>query len=265
MSLDQLTVMVITFNEEANIGRTLGSLRWAPSILVIDSYSTDSTLDIVQAYPNTRVLQRRFQNFADQCNFGLGEVTTPWVLSIDADYVFPQESQQAIEAAIQGDAAAYRAMFRYCIYGRPVRGSILPPRIVLYRKARAHYVNDGHGHRVVVEGSVESLPFSIHHDDRKPLSRWLQAQINYARQEADKISSSPGAALGRNDRVRKAVVLAPPLVFLLVYILHGGFLSGWRGLFYALQRLTAELLLSVFLIDMRLQSHFQITDSKETE
>jgi len=265
MSLDQLTVMVITFNEEANIRRTLDSLRWVPSILVIDSYSTDGTLAIVQAYPHTRILQRKFENFADQCNFGLSEVDTTWVLSIDADYVFPQESAQAIEAAIQGDAAAYRAMFRYCIYGEPVRGSILPPRTVLYRKARAHYVNDGHGHRVVVEGSVESLPFSIRHDDRKPLSRWLQSQINYARQEADKISSSPGAELGRNDRIRKAVVLAPPLVFLLVYGIRGGILSGWRGLFYALQRLTFEVLLSLFLIDVNLQSMLKTSDSREPE
>ena len=90
MSLDQLTVMVITFNEKANIRRTLDSLRWVPRILVIDSYSTDGTLAIVQAYPNTRILQRKFENFADQCNFGLGEVDTTWVLSIDADYVFPQ-------------------------------------------------------------------------------------------------------------------------------------------------------------------------------
>jgi len=262
MSLDQLTVMVITFNEQANIGRTLDSLRWAPSILVIDSYSTDSTMDIVQAHPNARVLQRKFQNFADQCNFGLGEVDTPWVLSSDADYLFPQESAQAIEAAIQGDAAAYRAMFRYCIYGEPVRGSILPPRTVLYKRAHARYINDGHGHVVVIEGSIGSLPFSIRHDDRKTLSRWLQSQISYARQAAEKITSRAGTPLGRNDRIRKAIVLAPPLIFLLVYVLRGGFLSGWRGLFYALQRLVAELLLSLFLIDIKLESLVQQSDSQ---
>ena len=156
-------------------------------------------------------------------------------------------------------------MFRYCIYGRPVRGSILPPRTVLYRKARAHYVNDGHGHRVVVEGPVESLPFNIHHDDRKTLSRWLQSQISYARQEAEKITSRAGTPLGRNDRIRKAIVLAPPLIFLLVYVLRGGFLSGWRGLFYALQRLVAELLLSLFLIDIKLQSLVQQRDSQGSE
>jgi glycosyltransferase involved in cell wall biosynthesis len=254
MSLDQLTVLVITFNEEANIGRTLDSLRWAPYVLVIDSYSTDGTLEMVSNHRNTRFVQREFQDFADQCNFGLGEVQTPWVLSIDADYVFPEGSAQAVETAMQGGAVAYRAEFHYCIYGEPVRGSILPPRTVLYERARAHYVNDGHGHRVVVEGPVETLPFRVRHDDRKPLSRWLRSQITYARQEAEKILSRPPAELGRNDRIRKAIVLAPPLVFLLVYVLRGGFLSGWRGLFYALQRSTAEILLSLFLIDARLRS-----------
>ena len=171
MGLDQLTVMVITFNEEANIGRTLASLRWAPNVLVIDSYSTDGTLDIVSDYPNARVIQRQFHDFADQCNRGLDEVRTPWVLSIDADYVFPDGSAQAVQTAMRGDAAAWRAEFRYCIHGKPVRGSILPPRTVLYKKAHAIYRNDGHGHRVVVDGPVRTLPFRIHHDDRLPLLR----------------------------------------------------------------------------------------------
>lgn len=261
MGLEQVTVMVITFNEEVNIGRTLDSLCWAPNVLVIDSYSTDRTLDIVTDHPNARVVQREFQDFADQCNFGLGQVQTPWVFSIDADYVLPEGSAQAVQAAIQGSAAAYRVEFDYCVHGEPVRGSILPPRTVLYRRERAHYVNDGHGHRVVIDGPVGSLPIRIRHDDRKPLSRWLRSQVTYARQEAEKILAGPSAELGRNDRVRKAIVLAPVLVFLLVYVLRGGFLGGWRGLFYALQRCTAELLLSLFLIDAKLKSGSRESDA----
>ena len=100
--------MVITFNEEANIGRTLDSLRWAPHVLVIDSYSTDKTLEIVSTHSNARLVQRAFQDFADQCNFGLGHVETPWVLSIDADYVLPEGSAQAVDTAMPSKANAAR-------------------------------------------------------------------------------------------------------------------------------------------------------------
>lgn len=250
-ALQQLTVLIITFNEQENIGRTLQSLEWAPRILVIDSGSTDGTLGIIQGHENVRVIQRSFVDFADQCNFGLSEVKTPWVLSIDADYVFPADSASEIGRCLER-GGAYQAEFDYCIYGQPVRGSILPPRTVLYRKDQARYENDGHGHRVMVQDSVSTLAFRIRHDDCKPLSRWLQSQVPYARQEAQKLLATPRKQLGRNDRIRRLIVLAPPLVFMLVYVLRGGFLSGWRGLYYALQRTTAESLLSLFLIDKRL-------------
>lgn len=261
--LDQLTVLIITYDEAPNISRTLGSLRWAPNVLVIDSFSTDGTLEMVKDHPSAQVIQREFQSFADQCNFGLGQVQTPWVLSIDADYVFPAGSADAIEQVMDSGAVAFRAEFDYCIHGQPVRGSILPPRTVLYRTQCASYVNDGHGHRVLTAGPHGVLPFRIRHDDRKPLSRWLSSQITYARQEAEKIRACAGGELSRKDRIRKAIVLAPPLVFLLVYVLRGGFLSGWRGLFYALQRFTAELLLSLYLLEAKLKpsnSHDNLQD-----
>src|SRR5262245_17862521 len=68
--LDEVTVLLLTYNEAANIGRTLTNLRWARRILVVDSFSTDKTLVILNALPNVRVIQRRFDSFAQQCNFG---------------------------------------------------------------------------------------------------------------------------------------------------------------------------------------------------
>lgn len=254
MNLEQVTVLIITFNEEANIQRTLEGLKWAQDILVIDSCSTDRTLEILSARAGCRVLQREFKNFADQCNFGLSQIETRWVLSIDADYVFPEGSGAAIQNAISRSDAAFQIEFDYCINGVAVKGSILPPRTVLYRKEGAAYESDGHGHRVNVQSGVEQLPFRVRHDDRKDLSRWLLSQVTYARQEAEKLRTTDLAELGLNDRIRKKIVFAPVLVFLLVYIFRGGLRSGWRGLFYALQRFTAELLLSLFLIDDGLQS-----------
>ena len=76
--LDQITPLVLTFNEEANIGRTLARLTWAPRVVVVDSHSTDRTLEIVRGFPNVEVVQRAFDTFASQWNFGLKSVRTAW-------------------------------------------------------------------------------------------------------------------------------------------------------------------------------------------
>src|SRR5262245_31225647 len=84
--IEDITPMIIAYNEEANIERTLDRLTWAHRILVIDSGSTDRTLEIIRSYPRAEVIYRRFDDFASQCNFGIAQVNTSWVLSLDADY-----------------------------------------------------------------------------------------------------------------------------------------------------------------------------------
>src|SRR5216117_474170 len=84
--LDELSVLILTNNEAPNIGRTLDKLRWARRVVVVDSFSTDSTCDIIRAHANAEVRQRHFDNHANQWNYGLTQVESEWVLSLDADY-----------------------------------------------------------------------------------------------------------------------------------------------------------------------------------
>jgi glycosyltransferase involved in cell wall biosynthesis len=225
-TLPNLTVLIITHNEEANIARTLDRLTFADFILVVDSFSTDATLAIIARYPRVKVVQREFTSFAEQCNFGLEHVITEWVMSLDADYILPAEVVTDLKKAMQSGADFHEAAFDYCIEGRPVRGGILPPRVILFLAGNARYVDDGHGHQLAIDSAPKRLPFCVRHDDRKPLSRWLASQVRYAQLEAGKLEQAAMGELNANDRLRK-----------------------WRGLFYALQRFTAELLLSLFLIE----------------
>jgi len=247
--LDNLTVLILTFNEENNIRPTLDSVKWAAKIIVVDSFSTDATEEIVTGYAQAEFIQNEFKTHAQQWNFALGLVNTEWVLTMDADYVLPGNAATAIKNAIERTAWGYQADFEYCINGQKVHGSILPPRTVLFRTKEAKYIDDGHTQRLVRQGMVDNIPMVIAHDDRKTLSRWCGSQISYAAKEAQKLSSVPFGELGLGDKIRRLVFIAPPLVFLFVYIFRGGFLSGRRGLYYALQRLTAECLLSLFLLD----------------
>lgn len=249
-----ITPLILTYNEAPNLQRVLERLTWAKQILIIDSGSTDETLAIAATFPQVRVIQRPFDSFAEQCNFGLQHIDTEWVLSLDADYVLDAE----LEAFLQNFAlsthpeAGFEVRFKYAIYGKPLRGTLYPKRKVLYRRTLAQYLNDGHSHKVQITGSIGLLPGYIHHDDRKSLSRWLWAQDRYVQQEIAKFQSSDRGPSRFNDWVRKQIVLAPFVVFFYCLILKGGILDGWRGWYYAFQRMLAELLLTLHLLEEKM-------------
>lgn len=243
-----VTALVLTYNEEANLGRVLDRLVWVDRVLVLDSFSTDRTLEIARAYPNVDIHQRAFDSFAGQCNHGLGLVETEWTLSLDADYVLTPELVDEIAALPDDpDMAGYEAGFTYVVGGHPLRGTLYPPRTVLYRTAQATYRQDGHAHRVEIDGPVGALGGKVWHDDRKPLASWLDAQRRYAAQEAAKLRSTPSSELGRTDRLRLNGVWAPVLAPLYALLVKGGLLDGRAGWHYALQRAYAEVLLALHL------------------
>src|SRR4026207_516147 len=87
--LDQITPLILTYNEAPNIARALAGLSWAADVVVVDSFSDDETVAIAKSFANVRVLQGRFDNHCSQWGVGLKEtgIATPWVLALDADYV----------------------------------------------------------------------------------------------------------------------------------------------------------------------------------
>ena len=251
---EQTTAMVITFNEAPNISRCLDRLTWAQRILLVDSGSTDGTLEIARAYSQVDVVHRPFDDFATQCNFGLSQISSDWVLSLDADYELSEQLVAEIERLEDDGAAGYSAAFIYRVYGRALRASLYPRRVVIYRRGAATYRNEGHGHRVSVAGRIATLEGKINHDDRKPLSRWFASQRKYAELEADYLLSSPRSKLNRNDRIRLMGYPAPLLVFLYVLIAKRAILDGWAGWLYVLQRTLAETILALEIVDRKLRS-----------
>jgi glycosyltransferase involved in cell wall biosynthesis len=256
--IEHVTPLVLTFDEAPNIERTLRKLTWATKIIVLDSFSTDETEAIARRFTNVHFTQRKFDNFAAQCNFGLSLAETDWVLSLDADYTLTDELLDEIAGlSAQSAVAAYVVRFKYCIFGRPLRGSLYPPRAVLFQKSCCHYVEDGHAHVLVSEGPTERLQGYLLHDDRKSIDRWLQDQRGYAQREARKLMEGPVQPRGRfsADRLRSWILPAAPTAFLYTLLVKRCLFDGWPGWLYTLQRTYAELLLSLDLLDRRLRGN----------
>lgn len=189
--LDQITPLILTYNEASNIERTLAQLTWAHEIIVVDSFSDDTTISILEKFKQVRIFQRKFDWHATQWNYGLREtgIETEWVLALDADYVLTNRLIRELNTQnLPTNVVGFRAGFTYCVFGKPLRGSLYPPVTVLFRKDKAEYIQDGHTQRVILNGDLKSLNGKILHDDRKSLSHWLSAQDRYIKLEAEMLS-----------------------------------------------------------------------------
>ena len=251
--LSAITPVVLTFNEEPNIGRTLERLPWAKRVVLVDSGSSDRTVEIARGFPNVAVFTRPFDSHREQWTFAVREtgIDTPWVLRLDADYIL-SDALIAELGKLDPEApfAAYRIAFDYAIFGRALRASLYPPNIVLFRRGRETVVQQGHTERWQVEGPVGALDGRIVHDDWKTMPGWVGSQVRYMEREHALLGEREG---GLKRRLRLAPPLMPIAVFLYALFGKGLIFNGRAGIFYALQRLLAETILSLLVLEERLR------------
>ncbi|NCD68391.1 glycosyltransferase family 2 protein [Mucilaginibacter agri] len=245
-----LQALILTKNEEPNLKRVLDKLTWLDKVVVLDSFSTDGTLKIAAQYPNLQVHQRIFDTHANQWNYGLDLLETKWVLSLDSDYVLPEdfiaETKQIIAT---GEKAAYEAGFEFLVFGHRLKRNNTQPRPVLFTKADCRYFDDGHTQRLRINGETGSYKTLIWHDDRKALTRWLSNQSGYSLKECKMLLETDNSKLGLNSKLRKTKIFAPFLVFFYCLFAKGLIFKGWAGWHYTLQRTMVEMLLAIRLIE----------------
>lgn len=243
--LERITPLILTRDESANIGRTLTQLGWAKEIVVVDSFSEDDTVAIASSFANVRVVQRQFDTMERQWNFGVEQVATEWMLTLDADYFVPEAFVREIAALEPADdVAGYEARFVYAIDGRPLRATLYTPRVVLLRKNAFSIYQDGHTQRVrITAGRVEPLREPLIHDDRKSWPRFVARQKAYMRQEAAKLRAASWSSLPWSGRMRK-MRLAPLVIVPYTLLAQRLILDGRAGLRYAKERFVAEWILA---------------------
>lgn len=261
-----ISVLILTLNEEANLAGCLDSLGGFDDVVVLDSFSTDRTLEIARAR-GARVEQRGFDNYAAQRNFGLNGIRYrhPWVLMLDADERVPPELRDEMRAAVAAapmDAAMYLVRRRDHLFGRWIRRSSGYPtwfgRLVRIGRVRVGRPINEEYH---AEGQVLRLEQHLdHYPFNKGFSEWIAKHDRYSTMEAqlrlqqcgDRV---PFAALASTDPLRrrktqKALAYALPgrplLMFLALYLLRGGFLEGRAGYTFCRLRAWYE-----FMIDLK--------------
>jgi glycosyltransferase involved in cell wall biosynthesis len=249
-----ISVVILTFNEEMNVRRALESLTWCDDILVIDSYSTDKTESICRSFPNVTFIQRAFVSLADQRQYGLdcGLLKHSWVLALDADEIVPPTLRdELIDIASswhEGKPIAYDIAMRLIMWGRWLRYSSEYPVYWrrFFRRDCVRYVQRGHADTVDVDGPVGRTNNDLIHDDRKGLSDWLAKHNRYSSQEAEYAIAELGRvpyryliasdrALRRRalKRLFRSMPLSDVARFFYLYIIRLGFLDGAAGWRYS--------------------------------
>lgn len=224
----KLSVLITTYNESDQIEDTLKSVLWADEIVVVDSFSTDNTPEIVKKYP-VRLLQRAYSGPADQKNWGLEQVTFDWTLILDADEVVPPELTAEIQGILSKGTSsdAFRIPRLNHFMNQPIRysGWQNDSVIRLVRKDKCRY-NDLQVHEEIDTDNIQvgKLKKQLIHYTFKNARHYLDKLIRYSEWSAQDKSA------GKSGKVTLFHLALKPLVrFIKHYFLQMGFLDGKTG------------------------------------
>ena len=231
----RLSVVIIAKNEAACIARCLESVSWADEIIVLDSGSTDDTVNISKQFTE-HVYQTDWPGYGPQKNRALQRASGDWVLSLDADeWITPQLQQEIAKViAAPGEHSGFRVPRRSSFCGREMQHSGWWPDYVirLFRRDRARFSDDVVHERVIVDGSIGALTSPIRHETFVDLTDLLEKMDSYSTLSAQRMYDD-----GRRASLTVAV-LKSMWAFFRSYVLRRGFLDGHEGFMLAVS--TAE-------------------------
>jgi len=228
--MTRLSVTVITKNEVNFIRACLDSVRWADEIIIVDSGSTDGTVEICREYTD-KIMLTDWPGFGPQKNRALAMATSEWVLSLDADEQVSPELKQEILSAMSfpEDHAAFDLPRRSSYCGRRMRhGGWWPDYVTrLFRRGSARFSDDLVHERLVVNGRIGRLREPLIHAAFENLENVLETMDRY---------STIGARM-MHDRGKKATMATAVLhgfwSFFHTYVVRAGFLDGRAGFMLA--------------------------------
>ncbi len=227
MKREKITVLIPCFNEEEMIEGCLESVKWADEILIVDSFSTDKTLEIARKY-NPHIIQHEYINSAAQKNWAIPQAKYPWVLIVDADErVTPQLRDEILEILEKGtEYSAFRIYRQNHFMGFKINhcGWDKDDVIRLFRRDKGRY-EEKHVHAdMIIDGKIGVLKGKLLHYTIRSFEQYMKKFDRY----------TSWAALDRSKKTKKVkwyhITLRPLWRFFRQYILKLGFLDGMPGL-----------------------------------
>jgi glycosyltransferase involved in cell wall biosynthesis len=224
---ERLTVIIPTFNNEKMARRCLENAKWADEILVVDSFSTDGTIDICREY-GARIIQHEYVNSAIQKNWAIPQAKYEWILLLDSDEELEPGFMEEVLAVLQNPSEStdgYMMPRKNLIYGKWVRTcGIYPDRLVrLFRKKCRYIEREVHAHIDIAPERTGQFKHHIIHHDFTDLHSYMIKFARYMRYEVDQLVKE-----GRKFSLRE-ITLRPLYMFCWSYFYKQGFRDGVRG------------------------------------
>jgi glycosyltransferase involved in cell wall biosynthesis len=222
----KITAIVPTFNEGHNIDEVLKSVSFADEIMVVDSFSTDTTIELARKHTDF-IIQRKYENSASQKNWAIPQAKNEWILLVDADErVTPELKKEIIETINANPEEVGFWMYRQNHFmGAPINhGAFKKDKVIrLFRKSKCKYETKSVHSEIIANGAVGSLKKKLHHNTYITLDHHLNKMDRYAWWQAEDLDKQMGAITPFH------IVLKPWFRFFKEYILQGGFKDGLPG------------------------------------
>ena len=226
-----VSVTIITLDEEEHIGPAIDSAAWADEVLVVDSGSTDRTMEIARS-KGARVLTRAWTGYVDQKNFAADQAAHDWIFSLDADERIPPPLAQEITSIVAKEPPyrGYRVPRVTFHLGRWIRTTDFYPdyQMRLYDRRTGRWQGRYVHESVKVDGPTSQLTQDIEHYSFRDLRDQIKRINQYSTLSAMQMYEA-GRRTGPIE-----IVVHPPAAFLRNYVLRRGFMDGTAGLLISL-------------------------------
>lgn len=269
-----VTVVMISLNEGHNMNAVVDNIQgWAQEIFLVDSYSSDDTIDIA-LNRGVHVVQRRFRGFGDQWNFALNElpIKSPWTMKLDPDERLSDELKANISSAIlRNESAGISLSRRLWFMGKPLH--IRQTLTRLWRTGSCRFTNVAVNEHPIVDGVTCFVEGDMEHHDSPSLQHWIEKQNQYTTAEAiiayenSSLADIPklfGTNLQRRMWMKRNYYRVPArytLMFLYNWIIQGAWRAGWVGYAWARLRSDVMRLIEYKRREMELTGHLPIRTS----
>ena len=226
---NNISALIISFNEEKNIAEVLKQLDFCDEIILLDSFSTDQTINIAQNFPKVKIIQNNFENFSKQRNLALQHAQNDWILFLDADErLTPALKEEIIQTVQLPDAKDAYYFYRIFFVGKEkirFSGTQNDKNFRLFRKSKAQYIVEKKVHETLeVQGSIGILKNKLLHYSFENYEAFKSKMLFYGKLKGEELHQ-------KGKRYQLLLHVAKTVFkFFKTYILKLGILDGKNGL-----------------------------------